>query len=348
MRIGIVFHKDPYEPPTRIDLIRLRALSRALIDHGLSAEIIAPVKQEGLLDEGIPVQPLACLEEAGRYDLIKTCYHSSMGLIGDFDGPVAARIVRVVDERLPERDETDRGRLLYFQDMIHERANALILNNPVNADRWRSLHGPHPPITLIPNGCPSMLPQPGKSPYQTARPIVLFLGSLAAPRMVHLLNDLAAAVHPRSQVHHLGRNVAHLYGGDENAALSPLIIQHGEVVETRMWDYIRHARVGLALAAGPHAFDNDLSKVLSYLRGRLPVLSEEHVLNNDLILSTGGGRVFAYGDVGDMVKQLDLLLDNPGTTASMEVARLIAESHSWENRGRLLYDLIEGLLPAGR
>ncbi|MFH1136214.1 MAG: hypothetical protein V1816_09020 [Pseudomonadota bacterium] len=346
MNIGLVFHKDPLEAPTRIDLVRLRALGRALLDHGWSVEIVAPVRADGWIDGLIPVRPLACLDDPGRYALLKTCYHQSLGLIGAFQGPVAARIVRVVDERLPERDEADRKRLLYFQEMILERADALILNNQANADRWRSRYGARPPITLIPNGCPAILPLPGKNPYQTDQPIVLFLGSLAAPRMVHLLNDLAAAVHPRIQVHHLGRNVARLYGGSRYDILSPLIIQHGEVEEPGIWDYIRHADVGLALATGPHAFDNDLSKVLSYLRGGLMVLSEENVLNNDLILAAGRGLVFAFGDVGDMSRRLDALLTSSPSaeTHKNDVARFVAEHHSWESRGRLLHDRLKSLV----
>ena len=43
--------------------------------------------------------------------------------------------------------------------------------------------------------------------------------------------------------------------------------------------------------------------IYAYLRGGLPVLSEERIVNNDLVRVTGMGEVFRYDDVADAVKK---------------------------------------------
>ena len=344
MRLGIVFHKNPLAPPVRIDLIRLRAISLELTVRGATVEIIAPVEKSGRLADAVPVRPLGVLQEPSRYDLVKTCYHPSIELIGNYKGPVVSRLVRVVDEKWPARDEADRPALLRRQEMVFRRARGLILNNKANADRWQAIYGPKPPIYLIPNGCPPHLPALGEKPYATNRPVVLFLGSLAAPRMADLINELAERIHPLAAVHFIGRNVIHLYGGGREDNLSPLVVRHGEIGEPELWNYIAHANAGLALAASPQFFDNDLSKILYYLRAGLPVLSEERVLNNDLIRQTGYGRIFKFGNIEDLTANLWQLLEHPPAELGKRAVGLAAGRHSWKNRGMLFYKMAVGII----
>ncbi len=339
MRIGIVFHKNPFVPPTGIDLVRLRAIASGLIRRGIDTEIIAPVKAEGLLEGTIPVRQPGILDDGDRYDLVKTCYHDSITLLGNFRGPVVARIVRVVDQTLPERDEAMRQKLLHCQEILRSRATVLVLNNAENSARWRHRYGKEPPIVLVPTGCPQDIPEQRQNPFSTAEQAILFLGSLASPRMVQILNEAASKMQSEARIHFIGLNKACMYGGDANCSLSPLIVDHGELPESEIWDYIRHAKVGLALATGPHAFDNDVSKILNYLRGGLPVVSEEPILNNALIRQTGLGRVFRFGDVGDLVTKARELIDNPFDERREVVAEFMAREHSWENRVETYADL---------
>jgi glycosyltransferase involved in cell wall biosynthesis len=123
-----------------------------------------------------------------------------------------------------------------------------------------------------------------------------------------------------------------MYGGGAHCRLHPLIVDHGEVPEPDLWDYIRHADVGLALATGPHPFDNDVSKIFNYLRGGLPVLSEEPIVNNELIRQTGYGSTFTYGDVDDLVLRATELLDHPPVQKREWVMDFMAEEHSWDTR----------------
>ncbi|MFC1834362.1 hypothetical protein ACFL2Q_06475 [Thermodesulfobacteriota bacterium] len=346
MKIGIVFHKNPFAPPAGIDLVRLRALAGGLIKAGIQAEVISPVEKAGMIDDTIPVKPIEVLNGRSSYDLVKTSYHFSIELIGNYQGPVVSRIVRVVDHELPERDEPFRQRLMDCQGIIRQRSSALVLNNRENEARWRNLYGPEPRLVLVPNGCPAIIPASGGNPYGRDEVPILFLGSVAAPRMVRILNEAADGLRDRARIHLVGVNKARLYGGDEDCLLNDLIVDHGEMPEYASWDYIRHARIGIALATGPHPFDNDVTKIFNYLRGGLPCLSEEPILNNELIHRTGHGVTFTHDCVDDLVRKALRLLDNPFTDHRRSVMDFMVQEHSWETRVqtyvKLFHDLLGG------
>lgn len=348
MRVGIVFHKNPYLPPTGIDLVRLRAIAGGLLERGISTEIVAPVPHAGCIEGKIPVRPLSVLDVPDCYDIVKTCYHPSIMLIGRFGGPVVSRIVRVVDHQSPARDEPFREQLLRCQKLISERSAVLVLNNRANEERWRDQYGPKPDIKLIPTGCPRHLPELGPNPFPSGQPVILFLGSIAAPRMIRLLNEAAYALEGIARIHFVGRNKAYLYGGDAECTLSSLITDHGEIPETNIWDYVRHASVGLALATGPDPFDNDVSKIMNYLRGGLPVLSEAPILTNELIRKTGLGRIFQYNDVSDLVLGVQELLQLPRDALRKATMEFMSSQHSWDRRVEAYMDVFSLLVKGKR
>jgi glycosyltransferase involved in cell wall biosynthesis len=332
MRVGIVFHKDPFAVPAGIDLVRLRAISKGLRSYGLDAEIVAPVQREDVIEQVVPVRPLSALRRKGRYDIVKTCYHYSVELIGEYSGPVVSRIVRVVDVELPERDGPNRGRLLECQELIRKRASAVALNNHENEQRWRAFYGDAPPVVLTPTGCPADIPSAAINPFPAGERSILFLGSVAAPRMADILNAAAEQLAGLGRVHLVGRNKAAMYGDGQRLALSHLIVDHGEVPQEAVWNYILNARMGLALAAGPYPFDNDVSKIVYYLRGGLPVLSEEPIINNRLIGETGFGATFPHGNVDGLVAAAARLLENPPVAERRAVMAFMAREHSWDRR----------------
>jgi len=351
MKVGFVFHKDPSLQPDGIDTIRLHALTGGLRKRGLAVEIVAPVERRSVSAAGVPVHPLEHLGEAG-YDVVKTCYHFSIELIGAYSGPVVSRIVRVVDEQAPARDAAWRERLMHCQDAIAARARVVVFNNRENEQRWRAVYGAKAATMLVPTGCPSVIPGAGANPYEEGEQVVLFLGSLCAPRMVPMLNRLAEALQGVARVHHVGRGKLHLYADRDAGAkaeeLAPPVVRHGEMPEERIWDYIGHARIGLALAPGPYPFDNDLAKIYSYLRGGLPVLAEERIVNNDLLTATGSGGVFAYGDVDDAAARALLLLERPPGVARQQVMDHMVREHAWERRVDRYYRLLTCLQAGGQ
>ena len=342
MHVAFLFHKDPLGQPGSIDLIRLRSLALALMDRGVRVTVVAPVANPGWLAERVPVVPLAPAMAWERYDVIKASYHYSLELPRASQIPLVCRLVRVVDERLPERDGPDRPRLMACQALAAQQASGMVFNNAQNARRWRERYGIRQRIAIVPNGCPERIPPPGGDPYGEGPPVLLFLGSLAAARMVELVNAAADRLRGRLRVHLVGRNKSRLYGG-VSLPLSPWVVDRGELPEWRVWDYVRHARLGLALAAGPDPFDNDLSKILSYLRGGLPVLGEEGVLNLHWARQMNLCHTFRFGDADDLAtRALALAAADQPTPDPAGMERLV-QANGWRRRAEVLHRFLESV-----
>ncbi len=342
MKIAILFHKNPYSEATRIDLIRMRQMSAGLRRRGMDVEILAPVACEGALENGIPVRHWSALTEAGRYDLVKTCYHFSVGQAEAFSGPMISRIVRVVDKTYPERDAPCRAELLRAQEIIAGKASAVILNNAENAERWGKFYGHDVPVVLVPTGCPSVIPPAGRNPFAAGERVVIFLGSVASQGMLDMLNAAAGKLAGWAVIHLIGADKSALYG--IGGKLSTKIIQHGELPEPLIWDYLRNADMGLALATGPHLFDNDISKIYNYLRAGLPVLAEDRIITNHLISETGHGKIFRFGDGTDLAATCLEMLDTDYKARSAEVMDHMIRLHSWDERAGRLADLIRSIV----
>ncbi|MFH1057516.1 MAG: hypothetical protein V1797_02405 [Pseudomonadota bacterium] len=344
MRVGLVFHHDPRQRPPGIDIERLTALALGLADRGVAAEVVAPAARPGWLAAGperaIAIRPLADIP-AGRYDLLKTCYHPGIDLVDGHQGALVCRLVRVVDQERPVRDAPRRARLLAWQQKIRQRADAVAFNNPENLARWRALYGGDQPAVLTPTGCPATIPARGPNPYAPGLPVLLFLGSLASPAMARMLNHLAEALRGQAAVHLVGLNKTGLYG--EAVALSGLISDHGPQTGAALWDRVGWTQAGVALAAGPDEFDNDSSKVYAYLRAGLPVLCEAPIRQWPLIAELGMGRQFPLGDTAAMVDQARALLTDEHPQREAAMARMAAEQ-GWERRVETYLTLFRSLL----
>jgi glycosyltransferase involved in cell wall biosynthesis len=343
MRVGVVFHKDPLAPPSGIDLVRLRALTTGLAARGFEVTVLSPCGRTGLLEGMVPVCGLEALSQKARFDVVKTCYHASIELAASYEGPIVSRIVRVVDERFPERDERDRARLLRRQEMIRRRAARVVLNNSINVQRWNARYGGTPPAIIAPTGCPARIPPVGPNPYPSGEKPILFLGSVAGDRMLGMLNRAAELLRGVARIHLVGLNKARMYGATGSCELSPLIVYHGELPEREVWDFVRHAALGLAFAASPHEFDNDISKIYTYLRGGLPVLSEERIVNNDLVRAVGWGLTFQFGDTADLREKALTLINAPPRGDPAEVREYMAARHSWDRRVDIYVNLFREL-----
>ncbi len=343
-KIGILFHKSPFVSANGIDQVRLRSISSGLRRLGFEVEIIAPTPKTAMLDNGIMVRPLKALSRDAGYDLIKTSYHGSVKHLSDYGGPVVSRIVRVVDNELPERDESNRSELIAMQKIIKNRASVVVVNNEANRQRWLDLYGDDPQVEMVPTGCPERIPEAGKNPFKDSSRNILFLGSLAAPRMVMMLNEMADRLKDIATVHLVGLNKACMYGGDESCVLSEAVIDHGELPEKETWNYILYADLGLAFATGPHVFDNDMSKIFNYLRGGLPVLSEDPIINNSLIREMDYGEILDFGDVEGLVRASATILSRGLKTRSKSVMDKMAAEHSWLRRAEVYEKIFNRLL----
>ncbi len=97
--------------------------------------------------------------------------------------------------------------------------------------------------------------------------------------MLEMINTAARALH--GHVHRsLGGTEQGLHVRRRHFVFpGPLVVNDGERREEEVWDYVRHAKIVWLWPPGRMRFDNDVSKILNYLRGGLPVLSEEPIIN---------------------------------------------------------------------
>ena len=70
------------------------------------------------------------------------------------------------------------------------------------------------------------------------------------------------------------------------------------------------------------------------------MLSEEPILNNELIRQTGMGMIFRHGDIDDLVSKAIELLDRPPLDERESTMEWMAREHSWDNRVDSLLDLL--------
>jgi hypothetical protein len=162
--------------------------------------------------------------------------------------------------------------------------------------------------------------------------------------MVEVLGALALRLKGTANVHLIGKNKASMYGCHNHCSLPSEVIDHGEMDQDRVWDYLRYADMGVAIATNSHPFDNDVSKVLNYLRAGLPTLSEEPILNNELILRTGLGATFHFNDMDHMESQARYLLNQKDLPERSKVMEFMATHHSWRQRVQTYVDLFPKLL----
>lgn len=338
-RIAVVYAKDASSPVYGMDLIRWRQMSRCLADFGHEVDLVTDRPSGVSMLDGLPVCDTAEVSW-DRYDAVKVCYQHSIDLVPPHPN-IIVRMCRVVDADRPARDALYRKDRLRQQDRVAALARFVAVNDEENARRWRRLHGDRQEILLVPTGCPQTIPPPGTNPFPAHRRIVLFCGSLSSPRFVTVLNRLGRLLPQLGddlQLHIVGRNRLHLYGGTPEPLDERVVHVHDPVDEREAWPYIMHAHVGLALAASADRFENELAKIYYYLRGGLPVVVESSVLNRHLIEETGHGAVAQHDDPRDLMEKIDAALKLPPHRE--EVMAHMVRAHSWRCRAQVYVDAL--------
>lgn len=314
-----------------MDLIRWTEMGRQLVSSGWGVHLVTDRPAGVCQLQGLPVIDAA---EAfwDQYDTVKVCYQHSIDLVPPHPS-IVVRMCRVADDERPLRDGIRRVEMLRQQQRISEIARYVAFNDQENSRRWRVAYGDKQQTLIVPTGCPERIPEAAENPYKPGRRVVLFCGSLTAPRFVPMLNSVSAAlrsVAPDVDVHFLGRNRLHVYGASDQVLDADLITIHSPVDVEESWQYLLHADIGLALAPSADAFECELAKIYYYLRTGLPVVTESNVLNRSLIEETGHGAVAKYNDVGDFVDKIDAALALAPRSA--RVMRYMASTHTWRQR----------------
>ena len=146
------------------------------------------------------------------------------------------RMCRVVDEEKPRRDSALRAEILRQQERIAASAAMVAVNDELNARRWRRFYGDRQEVLLVPGASPERIPKPHTNPFHPGHRIVLFCGSLTSPRFPGVINSVAKAlgqIDPSIEVHVIGRNRLHLYGGNPEPLDRRVVCVHDPVDATR-------------------------------------------------------------------------------------------------------------------
>ncbi len=340
--IALVYSKDASRRRAGMDLIRWTEMGRQLALSGWGVHLVTD-RTGGVVDLlGLPVVD-AATASWDQYDAIKVCYQHSIDLVPPHPC-IIARMCRVADEERPARDGSRRVEMLRQQQRIHEIAHYVALNDWENVRRWRSAYGDKQRALIVPTGCPESIPKPMVNPYERGRRVVLFCGSLTAPRFVSALRAIAESLRsalPEVDVHFVGRNRLHVYGASGQELDPDLITLHPPVEVGASWQYILHADVGLALAPSHDAFESELAKIYYYLRAGLPVVTESSVLNRSLVAETGHGSIATYDDIPDLTDKIIGALKL--APQSPDVMHYMATTHSWRQRAAVYTEALGSL-----
>lgn len=342
MRIAMVYFKDPSKSLDGMDTIRWLELSRALARLGYDVEMVTEEGEDVELSKRLRVRNIS-LARWGTYNVVKTTHHTDVFAVPEHPFLIC-RVGRVVDELHPQRVYRHRQELLQAQDLIAGRAKRAVLMCEENLQRWQKHYPAGPPGVVVPNGCPTTIPNVGPSPYDGTGKRALYLGSLTSSRFVQVLNSLGRLLKDRGvEVHHVGRSQLELYG-ESDEQLDPMaVISHGAFPEPQSWDYLFHADVGLMIARGDQVFDNEISKVYYYLRAGVPTVSEQFISTNSLITETEWGEVTPYGDVSAMAEAVVRWVDAAHSRRS-EIGESVAQRHSWDRRAKIYHQLFQEAL----
>ena len=350
LRLACVYRADPCPDLVlaAMNTLRLYRMSEAfarrgyevdlVIDRALEPRRIAPRLRE------VPFRHVRWDD----YDVVKTFFHTGFDSLRDAGGADHPFIVSKLGS-VVGRTQTKgvhfhgevRRRLFETQVQIARHSRAVTVLTARSAALWRREHGPEMPLLRVPTGVDAELPPAGPDPYARLgidRPVVLFAGNIYTRDKQAEVNRLW-----QERLNRIGRLLVRrslrlvAIGIGETDLLDHDAVLHLGAVDARaVWDWQRHATVGLVLAQGP-VQDNESSKIYYYLRTGLPVVCERPIPNAHLIKETRLGTIVAYGDDAAIADAACRLAAAPpavdGTIAS------IVRQHSWDRRAALYDDL---------
>ena len=340
--------------PTEMSYIRWARISSALAELGHEVDI--GCQEPCFLGLGVRHRVVSMgpglrripLEEINwhAYDIVKTLFHNgfrTLERLGGSDHPfLISKLGSVVDRQ----DEPaiyfhgERRRQLFaVQERIAAHSRWVTVLTKASQERWINCFGETSPKTLlVPGAVDARVPAAGGDPFpQDGKRRCLFAGNIydltyqpeAHRRLVTMLNDLGRRLERRS---------IRLYqmGPGERRGLDPAYVTClGAVPYQTSWNLLHHADVGLVLALGDTANENESTKIYHYLRVGLPTVCEAGFPNQGLIEEARLGRVVANGDPDALAEAIEATLSQ--TWDRQGAIDFILGRHTWLHRARI-YD----------
>jgi len=277
------------------------------------------------------------------YDVVKTDYHKGFETLEQFGGADHPCIIAHLGSTVSPEDRPGipfygdiRAQLFTTQLRIHQRARYVALLTPPARELWQECVGPRERLLVVPGAADRDVPPPVRNPYPaTSERTILFAGNVYNPQSqpeAHAL--LIAKLNRLGQL--LARRGARLYmmgTGDVTHLDQQHVTYLGALPYQDTWDYFHFADVGVVVAPGPFLHNNESTKIYSYLRVGLPVVSEAGFPNDDVVREAGLGFVVPNDDLEQMA---DAILEAAARDWERERAiRYILRHHTWDQRAQL-------------
>ena len=359
----------PGEPPSLVNMAYIRWFRMAgeLAAFGHSVTMALP--------DGVPLRAPAGVSSrlkyvslsAARwdeYDVVKTYMHRGFDTLSRYGGAGHPFLISKLGSVVAEQDREGiyfygdvRKRLYETQARIAAVSQFVTVLNEQGRQLFAESHGRATNILCIPGAVDSTLPSVGPDPYPESGGVarVLFAGTVysdaqqpeANRTLVRKLNALGQMIGSR------GCRLFLMGDGDISALDGRHVTWLGAVPCHRSWDYLRHADVGIVVAAGRVHHNNESTKIYRYLRVGLPVVTESGFPNESLVSKTGHGFVVAADDLDEMANRIV-------TASTMQwdgqrARNYILRNHTWRHRAAVYDSLLRrrfgpanaALAPAG-
>jgi glycosyltransferase involved in cell wall biosynthesis len=329
------------ESPVAMDGLRVFRMSEALARRGHSVDIVTD-RRSAPIERG-PRLRLVPLDGVrwSDYDVVKTVFHQGFDTLvatGGGDHPfIISKLGSVVGRQLTPgvHFHGDVRETLYAtQQEIAKRSRFVTILTKESIALWTREHGLNPPVLFVPTGVDAEIPPIRSNPVREHginEPVVLYAGHLYnltdQPEVNRVWQDRLNRLGRALRRH--GLRLVAMGPGATDLLDADAVLHVGAVPADTVWDWQRHASVGVALAQGL-VQDNESSKIYYYLRTGLPVVCERQIPNAWIVEHTGHGAVTSYDDVDEMADAAaKLVADRP---ARPDVIEWVIRQHSWDAR----------------
>ncbi len=352
LRIATVYKRDvfPGFNPTKMSTIRWLRMSEGLAATGHKVDMI--MNGRGLT-HAMPNLRHVAFEDAdwGRYDVIKTLFHSGFQSLWEEGGGNHPFIISKLGSVVGNHDDTEgvyffneeREQLHRIQERVEKHSRYVTLLTEASRRLWGQLYGSTDNLLHVPTGVDREVPAPGVNPYRRfSEPIAIYAGNIYGETQSEMnfvwqdrLNRVGRLLRKK------GIRLCFIGSGRTDRLDRDSVTVMPEVDNSAFWDYQHFANVGLVLAQGARQH-NESSKLYYYLRTGLPVVSEAPVPNNFLIETTGMGYVADYADDQMLADMVELAIDREWPRR--EAIEYVMKHHTWDRRVETYAEVIRAEL----
>ena len=318
--------------------------------HMASAELRWRYRRKKSDAPGLSIVPITKVDW-DSYDMVKTVFHAGFDTLQRYGGAHHPFIVSKLGSVVGPTDMPgvyfygrQRESLYATQQRIAETSKfAALLSQPA-IELWREIHGDKPELLLVPGAADAVIPPPGRDPYPKEVAIrCIFAGNFynstpqsqpeAHREIASRLNRLGSLLIDR------GARLFVLGTGDDSSLASRLVTYCGAAPYEESWDFLHFATVGVVVAAGQFMHNNESTKIYSYLRAGLPVVSEAGFPNDDVVRDSGLGFVVTNGDLNQMA---DAIIEAANAQWDRQRGvQFILDRHTWDHRAAVYDKLLQ-------